>query len=182
MNDRRDHYPNYSFEFTRDGNVLSAMFWADEREKAYYNEFGDVISFDATFRTNKYQMIFVPFTAIDHHKKSVTVGAGLLSNETIESYCWLLKAFLKAHGKQPTIVLTDQDPAIKQAVQLVSADLIKNTDFRKRFNKLVWDIRKYTKVLGSVHIQVLVWKMDGSYTMFNTITKILNSKVITRFK
>lgn len=64
-------------------------------------------------------MIFVPFTAIDHHKKSVTVGAGLLSNETIESYCWLLKAFLKAHGKQPTIVLTDQDPAIKQAVQLV---------------------------------------------------------------
>lgn len=64
-------------------------------------------------------MIFVPFTAIDHHKKSVTVGAGLLSNETIESYCWLLKAFLKAHGKQPTIVLTDQDPTIKQAVQLV---------------------------------------------------------------
>lgn len=53
MNDRRDHYPNYSFEFARDGNVLSAMFWADEREKAYYNEFGDVISFDATFRTNK---------------------------------------------------------------------------------------------------------------------------------
>ncbi|KAI3708543.1 hypothetical protein L2E82_37758 [Cichorium intybus] len=140
MNDRRDHYPNYSFEFARDGNVLSAMFWADEREKAYYNEFGDVISFDATFRTNKYQMIFVPFTAIDHHKKSVTVGAGLLSNETIESYCWLLKAFLKAHGKQPTIVLTDQDPAIKQAIQLVSGDLIKNTDFRKRFNKLVWDM------------------------------------------
>ncbi|KAI3781102.1 hypothetical protein L2E82_11103 [Cichorium intybus] len=118
MNDRRDHYPNYSFEFARDGNVLSAMFWADEREKAYYNEFGDVISFDATFRTNKYQMIFVPFTAIDHHKKSVTVGAG----------------------------------------------------------------RKYTKVLGSVHIQVLVWKMDGSYTTFNTITKNLNSKIITRFK
>ncbi|KAI3782480.1 hypothetical protein L2E82_12528 [Cichorium intybus] len=95
-----------------------------------------------THWTNKYQMIFVPFTAIDHHKKSVTVGAGLLSNETIESYCWLLKAFLKAHGKQPTIVLTDQDPAIKQAVQLVTGDLIKNTDFRKRFNKLVWDMFK----------------------------------------
>ncbi|XP_052625926.1 protein FAR1-RELATED SEQUENCE 6-like [Lactuca sativa] len=109
-------------------------------EKAYYAEFGDVILFDATFRTNKYRMVFVPFTAIDHHKKSVTVGSGLLSNESIESYSWLLKAFLKTHGKEPTLVLTDQDAAIKQAVENISDDLFTNTDFRKRFSKFVWDI------------------------------------------
>ncbi|KAL7584100.1 protein FAR1-RELATED SEQUENCE 5-like [Lactuca sativa] len=119
MNDRRAHYPNYSFEFNRQDDVLDCMFWADEMENAYYVEFGDVISFDATFRTNKYQMLFVPFTAIDHHKKSVTVGSGLLSNESIESYSWLLKAFLKTHGKEPTLVLTDQDATIKQAVENV---------------------------------------------------------------
>nr|KAJ0206020.1 hypothetical protein LSAT_V11C500287390 [Lactuca sativa] len=108
MNDRRDHYPNYSFEFLRDGDMLDAMFWADEREKAFYAEFGEVISFDATFRTNKYKMVFVPFTAVDHQKKSVIVGVGLLSRETIESYEWLIKAFLRAHeGKAPKIVLTD---------------------------------------------------------------------------
>ena len=56
---------------------------------------------------------------VDHHKCSVTVGAGLLSTETIESYKWLLECFLKAHGKQPVLVLTDQDPAIKQAVEAV---------------------------------------------------------------
>nr|KAJ0212430.1 hypothetical protein LSAT_V11C400221880 [Lactuca sativa] len=95
MNDRRAHYPNYSFEFNCQDDVLDCMFWDDEMGKAYYAEFGDVISFDATFRTNKYRMVFVPFTAIDHHKKSVTVGSGLLSNESIESYSWLLKAFLK---------------------------------------------------------------------------------------
>lgn len=65
-------------------------------------------------------MVFVPFTAVDHHKKSVTVGVGLLSRETIESYEWLFKAFLRAHeGKAPKIVLTDQDVAIKQAVESV---------------------------------------------------------------
>ena len=53
MNDSRDHYPNYSFEFLRDGDLLATMFWADEREKTFYAEFGEVISFDATFRTNK---------------------------------------------------------------------------------------------------------------------------------
>ncbi|XP_052623644.1 protein FAR1-RELATED SEQUENCE 5-like [Lactuca sativa] len=161
MNDRRAHYPNYSFEFNCQDDVLDCMFWADEMEKAYYAEFGDVISFDATFRTNKYRMVFVLFTAIDHHKKSVTVGSGLLSNESLESYSWLLKAFLKTHGKEPTLVLTDQDAAIKQAVENVfhnskhrlcmwhimkklkkkiSDDLFTNTDFRKRFSKLVWDI------------------------------------------
>ncbi|CAI9299949.1 unnamed protein product [Lactuca saligna] len=161
MNDRRVHYPNYSFEFNCQDDVLDCMFWADEMEKAYYAEFGDVISFDATFRTNKYRMVFVPFTAIDHHKKSVTVGSGLLSNESIESYSLLLKAFLKTHGKEPTLVLTDQDVAIKQAVEnvfhnskhqlcmwhimkklkkMISDDLFTNTDFRKRFSKLVWDI------------------------------------------
>ncbi|CAI9278495.1 unnamed protein product [Lactuca saligna] len=142
-------------------DVLDCMFWADEMEKAYYAEFGDVISFDATFRTNKYRMVFVLFTAIDHHKKSVTVGSGLLSNENIESYSWLLKAFLETHGKEPTLVLTDQDAAIKQAIENVfrnskhrlcmwhimkklekkiSDHLFTNTDFRKRFLKLVWDI------------------------------------------
>ncbi|CAI9293445.1 unnamed protein product [Lactuca saligna] len=95
------------------------MFWADETDKLYYKEFGDVISFDATFRTNKYGMIFVPFTAIDNHKRSINIVGGLLSNESIESYCWLLEAFLKAH---------------------VSADFFKNTHFRKRFTKLVWNV------------------------------------------
>ncbi|XP_052625593.1 protein FAR1-RELATED SEQUENCE 5-like [Lactuca sativa] len=162
MNDPRDHYPNYSFEFLRDGDLLAAMFWVDEREKTFYAEFGEVISFDATFRTNKYKIVFVPFTTVDHHKKSVTVGAGLLSRETIESYEWLLKAFLRAHeGKAPKIVLMDQDATIKQAVESVlpnsrhrlcmwhimkklqanvTSDLFKNKDFKKRFNKLVWNM------------------------------------------
>ncbi|XP_052623603.1 protein FAR1-RELATED SEQUENCE 5-like [Lactuca sativa] len=140
MNDRRAHYPNYSFEFSCQDDVLDCMFWADEMEKAYYAEFGDVISFDATFRTNKYRMVFVPFTVINHHKKSVIVGSGSLSNESIESYSWLLKAFLKSHGKEPTLVLTDKDAAIKQAIENISDDLFSNKDFRKRFSKLVWDI------------------------------------------
>nr|KAJ0186836.1 hypothetical protein LSAT_V11C900499280 [Lactuca sativa] len=119
MNERKTHYPDYSFEYKCVDSVLNAMFWADETYKVFYKEFGDVISFDATFRTNKYGMVFVPFTTIDNHKRSVTVGAGLLSNEKIESYCWLLEAFLKAHGKAPTLVLTDQDPSILQAVEAV---------------------------------------------------------------
>ena len=53
MNAHRDHYPNYLFEFLCDREQLAAMFWAHEREKAFYADFGEVIAFDATYRTNK---------------------------------------------------------------------------------------------------------------------------------
>jgi hypothetical protein len=39
-------------------------------------------------------MVFVPFTGIDNHFRNVTIGVGLLGSETIESYKWLLSAFL----------------------------------------------------------------------------------------
>lgn len=64
-------------------------------------------------------MIFVSLTAIDNHKRSINIGAGLLSNESIESYRWLLEAFLKAHGKHHQLVLTNQDPSILQAVEAI---------------------------------------------------------------
>lgn len=67
-------------------------------------------------------MVFVPFTGIDNHRKCVTIGAGLIRKENTESYIWLLKSFLKAFGKQPTIIVTDQDPAMKIAVAAVFND------------------------------------------------------------
>nr|GEX13220.1 protein FAR1-related sequence 5 [Tanacetum cinerariifolium] len=48
---------------------------ADEVSKYNYREFGDVVSFYATFKINKYNMVFVPFTAMDNHMKCVTICA-----------------------------------------------------------------------------------------------------------
>lgn len=64
-------------------------------------------------------MVFVPFTGIDNHKRCVTFGAGLLAQETTEYYSWLLNCFVTEFGKQPTMVVTDQDPAIAKAVETV---------------------------------------------------------------
>lgn len=62
-------------------------------------------------------MVFVPFTGIDNHHHSVTFAAALLSKETWESYAWLLRAFKKAFGSEPKVVVTDQDPAMKIAIE-----------------------------------------------------------------
>ncbi|GKC68840.1 FAR1-related sequence 5-like protein [Tanacetum coccineum] len=116
MINRQLHVHKFSFEYHVFHDELVSMFWADETMKCNYAVFGDVISFDATFHTNKYDFVFVPFTGIDHNQKCVTFGAALLSDETEESYIWMLEAFLKVHQKQSPLALTDQDAALRNAV------------------------------------------------------------------
>ncbi|XP_024977644.1 protein FAR1-RELATED SEQUENCE 5-like [Cynara cardunculus var. scolymus] len=106
-------------------------------------------------------MIFVPFVAIDNHKKSVVVGAALIHNESVVDYTWVLKAFVKAHGHQPRFVITDQCASMKQAILIafpeskhrlcmwhitkklkskISNYLQHRTPFVSEFNKLVWNV------------------------------------------
>ncbi|GKF37923.1 FAR1-related sequence 5-like protein [Tanacetum coccineum] len=122
MINRQLHVPKFSFEYHVFHDELVSMFWADETMKCNYAVFGDVISFDATFHTNKYDFVFVPFTGIDHNQKCVTFGAALLSDETEESYIWMLEAFLKVHQKQSPLALTDQDAALRNAVVKIFPD------------------------------------------------------------
>ena len=54
MENRKKNVANFSFEYSVINSQLDSLFWADEMAKYNYKEFGDTISFDATFRTNKY--------------------------------------------------------------------------------------------------------------------------------
>ncbi|XP_023734998.1 protein FAR-RED ELONGATED HYPOCOTYL 3-like [Lactuca sativa] len=118
MLERKNNIPSFSFEFKVVEKKLNAIFWADETSKYNYNAFGEVVSLDATFSMNKYSYILQY-----NHRKCVTFGARLLSREDGSSYSWLLTTFLKAFKKQPTLVLTDQDPALIKAVNQVQKEI-----------------------------------------------------------
>ncbi|XP_076926770.1 protein FAR1-RELATED SEQUENCE 5-like [Bidens hawaiensis] len=120
FNERAKNVKNFTFKSRVVGTELTSLFWVDNISKINYERL--VMLWPLMRHTTpicKYDMIFVPFTGIDHHKKCVVFGAGLLHNESVESYTWLLQMFLDTHGKQPTFVLTDQDPSMKQAVHSV---------------------------------------------------------------
>lgn len=61
-------------------------------------------------------MVFVPFTGINNHKKSITLAAGLISKEDTTSYVWLLKCFKTCTPIEPKVIVTDQDKAMKAAI------------------------------------------------------------------
>ncbi|KAG6667232.1 hypothetical protein CIPAW_01G087000 [Carya illinoinensis] len=99
----------YLIQVDVDGS-MGNCFWADGKSQAAYQYFGDVVTFDATYLTNRYKMPFVPFTGINYHHQSVMFGCALLINETAESYTWLLKTWLEAMlGRAPSTIITDDD-------------------------------------------------------------------------
>ncbi|GJY09405.1 FAR1 DNA binding domain, zinc finger, SWIM-type, MULE transposase domain containing protein [Tanacetum coccineum] len=101
------HYNIYINALECDDDRLVGLFWADEEAIRNYATFGDIVSFDATFRSNKYQMVFVLFTEINHHNRCITFASGLLADETVGAYIWLLKQFEEAFGKDPKVIFTN---------------------------------------------------------------------------
>lgn len=97
---------------------LSNFFYRDSRARVDYEYFGDVISFDTTYRTNKYNLICAPFVGINHHKDNVMFGLAFMSDETETSFNWLFKTFLESMGgKQPETIFTDQCQAMMNAIE-----------------------------------------------------------------
>ncbi|XP_038680234.1 protein FAR-RED IMPAIRED RESPONSE 1-like [Tripterygium wilfordii] len=126
-----------------DNGRLKNVFWADPRSRAACREFGDVITFDTTYLTNKYDMPFAPFLGVNHHGQSILLGCGLICNEDTDTFIWLFSAWLACmHNVYPVGIITNQDRAMKNAIVVV---------FPKTRHRLcLWHIlKKVPEKLGS---------------------------------
>lgn len=98
-------------------SCLMNVFWADARAKLAYQHFGDAVTFDTTYKKNKYMMPFVTFSGVNHHLQRVMFGCALLMEETECSFVWLFETWLAAmSGKAPCSLVTDQNRAMKAAI------------------------------------------------------------------
>ncbi|GMJ02809.1 FAR1-related sequence 5 [Hibiscus trionum] len=101
-------------------NPTGNIFWADAHCRVNYNHFGDTVTFDTTYRTNRYRVPFAPFTGWNHHGQPVLFGCALLLNESESSFVWLFRTWLAAmSGRHPISITTDQDRIIGAAVAQV---------------------------------------------------------------
>ncbi|XP_066311666.1 protein FAR1-RELATED SEQUENCE 5-like [Miscanthus floridulus] len=102
---RRD--PDFFFNYKTDGKGhLKGLLWCDSQCRLDYAAFGDVIVFDSTYKTNRYNLPLVPFVGVNHHGSTVLFACGIISQETIESYVWILSTFSDAMvQKHPVSVL-----------------------------------------------------------------------------
>ncbi|XP_037468064.1 protein FAR1-RELATED SEQUENCE 5-like [Triticum dicoccoides] len=121
MENKKKANPAFYFDYQVDeNNKLTNIFWADSICRKNYSLFGDVVSFDSTYRFNKYDLVFAPFTGVNHHKSCVTFGAAFLSNEKIASFKWLFQTFLKAMcGAAPKLIITDEDQSMRRGIEAI---------------------------------------------------------------
>ncbi|KAG4954048.1 hypothetical protein JHK87_039642 [Glycine soja] len=92
-------YVSYSAD---EGSRLQRLFCCDAESQLLYEVFGDVLAFDATYKKNKYLCPFVVFSSVNHHNQTIVFCAAIVTDETKETYVWLLEQFLEAmKGKTP---------------------------------------------------------------------------------
>lgn len=109
-----------SFFYTMDINekgCLRNAFWAEARCRAAYSYFGDVLFIDTTTLIEDYEVPLVVFTGIHHHAQTVPLGCGLVSDQTVESFVWLYRAWLTYMvGRPPQTIITSDCKALQTAV------------------------------------------------------------------
>ncbi|GMP95312.1 hypothetical protein CsSME_00044402 [Camellia sinensis var. sinensis] len=140
------------------------LFWVDAISRAAYKEFGDVVSFDTTYLTNKYDMPFVSFVGVNHHGQSILLGCGLLCSEDTDTFIWLFKSLLNCMSDHPPkAIITDQCKAMQNAIEIV----FPNT----RHRWCLWHIMK--KILEKLkgYSQYESIKLALQNAVYDTITK-----------
>ncbi|KAI0527089.1 hypothetical protein KFK09_002687 [Dendrobium nobile] len=155
---------------------LMNFFWADGVGRIDYDCFGDVIIFYTSYRLNKYNLACAPFVGVNNHWQNVLLGVAFLSEETVESFTWFFRTFLRVMGgKHPITIFTDQDQAMSQAIQIAFP--------QTRHRLCQWHIMK--KLPSKVHcynsnnkVRGLIYKCfskcDSEEEFESTWTEMLN--------
>nr|GEW72126.1 hypothetical protein [Tanacetum cinerariifolium] len=150
------HVPKFSFEHYVLHDELVSMFWDDDTMKFNYAVFGDVVSFDATFRTNKYDFVFVPLTV---HQKQPTLAIidqdAALRNVVVIMFPDSKHRLCMWHITQ-------------KHLEKILGDLDTDSEFRKEFHKLIWNVfirpevfeKRWNSLITKYNLQDNKWLSD----------------------
>ena len=103
----KNEYFYWDIDADKKTGVIKNIFWSHASQRAEYKDFGDVITFDTTHKTNCKQMPLAMFVGSNNNLKNVTFGQALIGDESVTSFEWLFKTFKTCMaGKQPHVILT----------------------------------------------------------------------------
>ena len=106
----------WSHEIDNDG-VLQNLFRANGKCQFNYELFGGVLSFDASYRRNKYKCLLVVFSKVNYHLQIIVFTSAIIFDEGQDTYMWLLERFVEVMKKKnPKLVIIDGDLSMRNAI------------------------------------------------------------------
>ncbi|KAK0588459.1 hypothetical protein LWI29_001307 [Acer saccharum] len=121
-------------------DVIGKEFASIQDAKAFYKNYSLFVGFSirkdemrrdrydmiTIRRTNVYRTPLVMLVGVNHHHSTTIFGFGLLGDETVDTYTWLLRTFLVAmHSKKLKLVVTDGDKAMHKAIKTVMPESVR---------------------------------------------------------
>lgn len=101
-------------------HCMRNFLWIDPKARTNYSYFCDTVTFDTTYRSNRYRLPFAPFTGVNNHGQPVLFGCAFLVNESEAAFVWLFKTWLEAMSRRPPVsITTDHDRVIRSAINRV---------------------------------------------------------------
>jgi hypothetical protein len=100
---------------------LPVFFWmTSQQHNEFWPKFHDVVIYDNTAKTNRYEMVLSLFVGIDNNFKTRVLAQVLTKYEMQAGYIWILQCTLKAtNSLSPCVLYIDDDPAMLAAVQVI---------------------------------------------------------------
>ncbi|KAE8708491.1 hypothetical protein F3Y22_tig00110339pilonHSYRG00225 [Hibiscus syriacus] len=103
-----------------ESGALHNLIWSDSTSRSDYIYFCDVIEFDTTYRDKLYGRPIMPIFGVNHHHNTIVFATAIITDETSQSFEWVLHNFLKAMmNKSPISVVTDGDRAMQRVIKSV---------------------------------------------------------------
>ena len=70
-------------------------------------DFGDVVTFNTTYRTNRYSMLLGMFVGYNNHLQNVVFAQALIRDERTDTFEWVHQQFKSCmDGKDPITIFT----------------------------------------------------------------------------
>ncbi|KAK4846609.1 hypothetical protein QYF36_019816 [Acer negundo] len=106
---------DFVYDYTTDENdKVENIAWSHGDSIRAYSLFGDVVTFDTTYRSITYGLLLGVWFGMDNHGETISFGCVLLQDESSQSFIWALQTFVRfMRGSCPQTILTDIDSGLR---------------------------------------------------------------------